>query len=231
MTANSKLSTGYTDHSAELMSGGVPVIMCHGAGGTALDYYGTAAIVPNGLAHVRVTSFGSDLGGQATFGNDDVIAAIDDVISWGAINYGTRTDKVAFWGYSMGALALNWVWRNPTKLAAAAFGIPCVALEAFHDKNPGSFDALVELAYGGLAGYQAALPIHDPTRNTALLAPLADKVRLFYAPDDTLIDPVDVLAFAAAVGCTAVNVGNVGHTLAWDQQQVLNYLAPLCWWA
>lgn len=246
MTYSSTLRTGYDDHPTEMVSvwhgarpsGGVPVILCHGYEGNARQWYdplvqGTTA--PD-IASVGLTCYGSDLGGPSLWGNDNLIAAIDDQIAWGASTYGTRTDKVAFYMTSGGAPGLNWVWRNPDKLAACALVIPAVSLQGIHDRDPVGIGiaASIEAAYGGHAGYLAALPTHDPSHpnNTAQLAPLADRIRAWYSTGDNVIAPAEVTAFAVATGITAVAVDAPGHGLtAAADQDVVDWLAVKALWA
>jgi alpha-beta hydrolase superfamily lysophospholipase len=207
--------------------------LCHGFIADALQWYDVAAgtnYIARSAALLGLTCYGVDLDGTTSWGRDGFIDAIDDVIAWGATEYGTRTDKASFYGVSMGCLALNWIAAHPTQLAAAAFTLPVCQLDAIHDRNPGpGIGPAIDAAYGGGAAYEASLltnPSHDPMLNTTLLAPIADKIRLWYSGDDTTVLPAEVTAFAGATGISAVNVGAVGHTLAWDQQQVLNWLIP-----
>lgn len=217
--------------------GGVPLILCHGFAADATQWYDAALgtnFVARNSAAAGVTCVGADLDGLSPWGRDGFIDSIDDAIAWAASNYGTRTDKIGIYGVSMGGLALNWIAANPNKLAAAALTLPVCQLDAIRDRNPGpGIGPAIDAAYGGIGPYEAALlttPSHDPMRNSALLAPVADRIRLWYSSNDTTVLPAEVTAFAAATGITAVDVGAVGHSLAWDQQQVLDWLIPRCWW-
>lgn len=236
--------TGYTDHPAEFISvwrgskvtGGVPVILVHGYQADAFQWFfpSSAGRTAPIIGESGLTAYGSDLGGPATWGNSAMVDAIDDVIAWGAANYGTRTDKVAFYAGSHGATALNWIWRNPTKLAACALSIPAVSLQGLHDRNPEpilGIAASIEAAYGGLAGYNAALPTRDPSHpnNTAQLAPLASRIKLWYSTNDNIIAVSEVLAFGAATGIPLVSVGAQGHSLGpTANQDVMDWLIPRC---
>lgn len=257
MTPSSAYRLGYgagrTGENISVWTGGptagkVPLILCHGFLGTALQWYDTITdpiTVATGTARAGLVALGPDLGpntdplrldGQNNWGHDDVVetgGAIDDAIAWAATNLGTRTDKVGIYGTSMGGTGLNWCWRNATKLAAAAFTIPCVALAGLHDRNPIGLATYVELAYSLEGGYLAALPDHDPSHptNLAKLALIADRIHLWYSGNDNVIAASEVEAFAAATGVEATNVGNFGHSLAWDQQLVLDWLIPRLWWA
>jgi hypothetical protein len=245
VTFTSLLRTGYTDHADEDVSvwygtepGGVPVILVHGYEGSGLQWYtpavsGTTAQI---IGTAGVTAYGSDLGGGSLWGNDALNAAIDDQIAWGAATYGTSDQQVAFYMTSGGAPALNWVWRNPDKVVACALVIPAVDLQGIHDRDPAGIGiaASIEAAYGGAAGYLAALPTHDPSHpdNTAQLAEMSDRIRLWYSTTDNVIDPAEIAAFAAATGITAVSVGAQGHSLGpTANQDVLDWLIPRLWWA
>lgn len=241
---NSDYRLGYTDHSLENVSvwrghgsrvGDVPLILCHGFLGTASQWYDTSSQilrVSRGAGEADLVAYGADLGGLSTWGNDAFIAAFDDVVDWGAANYGTRTDRVAVYGTSMGGCALNWVWRNLEKVVACALTIPVVDLEGVHDRDPLGLAAFIETAYGGLSGYEAALPDHDPSYpdNAELLASISDRVRVWYSENDNVIDATEVETFAELTGIAAVNVGSVGHSVNFDQQQVLDWLIPRMWW-
>lgn len=234
---------GYTNHTSEAVvawrghqrEGRVPLIMCHGFLAGATQFYDSAAqtiLVPRAVGTANLVGFSADLAGQNTWGNDAFIAAVDDLITWAGTNYGTRTDRVALYGTSMGGCCLNWAWRNLSKVAAVALTIPVVSLQGIHDRNPLGIGTFVELAYTNLAGYQAALPTHDPSypTNAALISTISDRVRIWYSGDDNVIAASEVLAYAAATGVVATNVGNVGHSVANDQQPVVDWLIPRMWW-
>lgn len=252
MSYTATLRTGYgAGRTGELVSvwtgrspaGKVPLILCHGFGADATQWYdrpdqnfGVARACGDG----DLAAFGPDLGlgtnGLYNWGHDDTVAtggAIDDAIDWAASVYGTRTDKVGLYGTSMGGTSLGWCWRNPDRLAAAVFTIPAVALQGIHDRNPIGLAPFIETAYGGLTALVAAYPTHDPSHptNTAQLAALADRIRIWYSTDDNVVAPAEVTAFAAATGIEATAVGAVGHSMAFDQQPVLDWLIPRFWWA
>jgi hypothetical protein len=250
MSYRSSLRLGYgTGRTGEQVSvwlgpnpaGKVPLILCHGFLAGASQWYDTTGQtfgVARAAAASGIPAFGPDLGlgdaGLNYWGTDDVVAAggaIDDAVAWAATTWGTRTDKVGLYGTSMGGTALGWCWRNPTKVAAAAFTIPAVSLQGIHDRNPIGLATYIELAYVNLAGLVAAYPTHDPSHpnNTAQLAAIADRIGLWYSSNDNVIAAAEVTAFAAATGITATNVGAFGHSVANDQQPVLDWLLPRLW--
>jgi pimeloyl-ACP methyl ester carboxylesterase len=175
-----------------------------------------------------MTTFGPSLGVNH-WGNDDFLAAFDDALDFAESIYGLSTTQVAILGLSMGGMALNWVWRNPTRVRACALVIPAVALEAIHDADPIGLAEFIELAYTDLAGLEAAYATHDPSHpdNVEALAPLADRIRIWYSTDDNVIDAADVEAFASATGIAATQIGAVGHNIGGAGDDVVAWLAPL----
>lgn len=241
---NSDFRLGYTDHDLETVSvwqghgprhGDVPLVMCHGLLADARQWYDTTdpgIRVSRAAGEADLVGYGADLGGLSTWGNDDFLDAADSVVAWGAETYGTSEERVAVYGTSMGGCSLNWVWRNLEKVVACALTIPVVSLQGIHDRNPLGIGDLIELAYGGEAGYEAALPTHDPSHpdNLALLSTISERVKIWYSEDDNVIAASEVEDFADATGIVAVNVGSVGHSENFDQQQVIDWLIPYMWW-
>lgn len=245
---SSTLRLGYTGFVSEKISvwgrsgkatGGVPVIMVHGYQGSALHWYDPAVMDYTAwqIGAAGVTAIGSDCGGLSPWGNATMVTSIDNQISWAAANYGTRTDLVAFYLRSAGASALNWIWRNPSKLAGAALCIPAVSLQGLHDRDPGGIgiQASIDAAYTNHAGYVAALPTRDPSHvdNMAQLAPLASKIQIWYSGDDGTCIPAEVTAFAAGTGIVANNIGNVGHSMGANgvgNKAPVEWLIQRAWW-
>lgn len=219
---------------SRIVSDRVPIVLCHGATGSALDWYDPeppagGRFQAAGVTRRDMVAFGADLGGTLTWGNDASIDAIDDLLLFGADadNYATRTNKVALIGHSMGAaVALNWAWRNISKVAGVGLVLPAIDLEGIHTRDPAGLASTLESAYGGETEFFDALDEHDPIRNTDLISQFADLVRIWYSTDDTIIVPDEVLAFAEASGVEAISVGAAGHTLNWNEQQVLDWFVP-----
>lgn len=224
-------------------AGKVPIIMCHGFLGTATQWYDTpnqTTLVGRAVSAAGLVGLGPDLGlgdnGLNSWGRDDVVevgGAIDDAVAYSAAQFGTRTDKVGIYGTSMGGCAVGWCWRNPDKVAAAAFTIPCLALKRLHDRNPIGLGPFIELAYTNLAGLEAAYSTHDPIHpdNVVKIIPIADKIHAWYSTDDNVIAAAEVEDFAAATGVEVTAVGAFGHSVAWSQQPVMDWLIPRLWWA
>jgi hypothetical protein len=130
----------------------IPLIWCHGASGNAMtpfDFYpenrGVPAFVRREPSGIVVIS--SEFGDGLNFGSPDSTVAIDEAIAWSAARFGTRTDKVALGGISMGGTtSLNWAWRNPSKVVAWAGHIPLINLDWLHDNT--SYGPFIEIGYG-----------------------------------------------------------------------------------
>ena len=206
--------------------GRIPVVFAHGVLGshlTGLDPQFDDTL--RWLAHAGYPVLAPDLNGAGPFGNQGFLDAIDQAVAWSAAEYGTRTDKVGIVGQSMGGLALTWCHQNPGRLAAAVFHLPVAQLAAFRVRNPVGLGGAVESAYGGTAGYNAALPVHDPMQNTAAFAPIADRIRIWYSTTDTVVIPAEVTGFATAAGIDAISIGAQGHTLGtWDQREGVHWM-------
>jgi pimeloyl-ACP methyl ester carboxylesterase len=213
-----------------LLSGGVPVIFCHGLLVGALQSFNTEGEVQRQLADLwETTSAGADLGGLSTWGNGDSVDAVDDLITWLGTNYGTSTTGVALYGTSMGgATALNWAMRNPSKVVALALSNPVVSLQGIHDRDPIGLASLIETAYGDEAGYLAALPTNDPSHvnNRDVVKALGARTRVWYADGDNVIAASEVLAYAGFSGCEITETGAGGHSLtAGGQAATARWLA------
>jgi pimeloyl-ACP methyl ester carboxylesterase len=140
---------------------------------------GVGAFVRRDPSGVVVIS--AEFGNGVNFGCPDSVAAIDDAINWAASRFGTRTDKVAIGGISMGGTtSLNWAWRNPSKVVAWAGYIPLINLDWLHDNT--GYEIFIDLGYGiwvvlpGTNGSYASTPDHaslDITGDIDLRAEIA----------------------------------------------------------
>ncbi len=250
MTYRSNLLLGYgtgrtgeqiVAWSGEDPAGKVPVVICHGFLGDATQSYDAGIpLIARGIASAGLVAVAPDLGlgdaGLNNWGHDDVVdpgGAIDDALDFAVAEYGCRDDQAGIYGTSMAGTECAWCWRNPDRLAAAAFTIPALATSALHTQNPLGLATYMDLAFAGEGGFAASLPTHDPSHpdNVAQIIPIAHKIRAWYSSDDNVISAADVVAFGAATGVEVTNVGAYGHSLAWDQQQVLDWLIPRLWWA
>jgi pimeloyl-ACP methyl ester carboxylesterase len=171
----------------------------------------------------------AELGGGSTWANSTAQARVETLLTWAGTNLGVRTDRIVLAGESMGSLlAFNLAWRNQPRTAALYCRAPITAMDAFHDRNA-VFAPLMEAAYGGLAGFNAALAANDPINNRALLAGLGPRTRLDYALSDEFIPPAEVLAHAAGTGVTEVHAQYGTHVdiLEMDPTPVADWLADV----
>ena len=148
-----------------------------------------------------------------SWGNDDAIDSVDKSLAWLGRPDGQRCrdDKVFLAGASMGTLTtLNWARTHLDKVAAVALCVPAVSLKDLHDRNVQGWKTEIETVYGGAAAYAAAIDTHDPLTYAAELVGLP--IKLWYSPDDPVIAPAKVEAFATAVGAELVaNPAGTGH--------------------
>lgn len=79
---------------------------------------------------------GTVMGGNATFGNDSMLTAVQNCWNWAISKYNVRTDKIDLFGGSMGGLGtLVYMNKHPTTVNAACIQIPLVDQIDFHDQN------------------------------------------------------------------------------------------------
>jgi pimeloyl-ACP methyl ester carboxylesterase len=128
--------------------------------------------VLNAVAEAGFPVLSCDLGaGGTSWGNDTAISRFTSAKNYLQGTCGAKAGAVLVYGFSMGGLtALNWARQHPDKVAAAAFACPAVDLADIHDNNRGGYAAEIETAYGGAAGYAAAVAAHNPVAVRAYAA-------------------------------------------------------------
>ena len=188
----------------------VPIIYCHGLLGTANDMRKTStAIRLLAIAERAGPVFAGDIGGLVTWGNDTVVAAggrIDQLVTF-AGTLGCRTDKVFVGGESMGSVAaLNWAWRNPTKVAGIWVRAPITRMQETHNRLLGhptlsGIPASMEAAYTNIAGLTAAYPTHDPADPAnitaqGVLRSLAGRTRMDATSEDEIVLSTEPILYA-----------------------------------
>lgn len=206
-----------------------PVLWAHGRGGSGVNETQLAdnLRVMQAVSDVNLPILSMDMGGPATWGNDAAIAKVTDAKAYAQGALGGKAGKVLLWGGSMGSLAvLNWAKANPTLVAAVACALPANDLVNLHANA--TFTAEIETAYGGAAGYAAAVAAHDPSQNAASLTGFP--IKLWYSTNDTTVVPSTVTAFQAAVNaaggnCQIQSMGAIGHTItAISESDVATFL-------
>lgn len=187
--------------------GKIPIIWCHGfsllslpaqviAGAPYWERFGLIA------ERSGCPVIAADLGGNA-WANSTSRTLFGTLRTWAAANIGVRGDKFFSGGESMGSLlALNMAWRAPVECVGYWVRAPIVAMQTFHDANPGGLAASMEAAFTNLAGLVAAYPTVDPSvaANRNALATFGPRGRIDWTDQDEFIAPAIPMAYAAAVG-------------------------------
>lgn len=208
------------------------VIYVHGAEGSPGSLAWTA--LPgrwptiNAVAR-RSTVLISDLGGNATWGNDTGINSIT-----GAWNYlktlpGVANDRVSLLCQSMGANnGVPWAAANPALVDRIVLMIPVTNTLDMRDNS--SYKNDINAAYGGSYSESTHGPTHNPL-TIAKAGKLAGiPIQLWYGATDTLCKPEFALQFAAAVGPTCelrrMNGGHAEETVGnMDSEAIASFLA------
>jgi dienelactone hydrolase len=190
------------------------VIYVHGAEGTGAGglawtaFPGRWATLNAVARHCTVLS--SDLGGNATWGNDAVISAISAAWTYLKTLPGVSQDKVSLLCQSMGGTAaIAWAAANPTQVDRVAMMIPVINL--LDVRNSSAYQSAIDAAYGGAyseATYGAA---HNPLTIAAAGKLSGIPIQLWYGATDTLCKPEYALQFAAAAGSCQLRKMNGGH--------------------
>lgn len=190
-----------------LTAGRIPIIYGHGYNQTAgsAQHKDTALLADKlrALAALGHPVAVPDLGGGSTWGSDDSWDAVDDTVTWLGTNYDTRTDRYFVGGESHGALpVLNNAWRNASKIVGILLLVPVINLAAFKTRNNATFGPAIETAYTNLAGYNAALPTHDPSHinQRATLQSLASRAHIWHTTSDEFIPPSEIIDFCSITG-------------------------------
>jgi pimeloyl-ACP methyl ester carboxylesterase len=213
----------------ESRAGLPPVVVCHGANGTALTTNTDANVYPavRACATNDLATLAGDLGGTNTWGNDTSRARVSDAKTYlQGSAHSAKAGGVLLLGISMGALtALLWAKANPTLVRATALLIPELDPTTVHDTNRGGFAAAIEAAYGGLAGWNAAKATHDPSIDAASYTGFP--IAIWNSSNDSIGTPAATVAsWAVAAGATTHSLGAVGHDSSGiNTQQLLDFFA------
>ena len=161
--------------------------------------------------------------GATSWSTATAIQRVTDALAAVAAETGCRSDRVLIFGDSMGSLlGLNWIRRNPQKVAAGAFLLPIPDLKYARENT--QVGAGIEAAYGGAAGYEAALPTHNPAAMPEAFAgvPLA----FWHSSNDPTAVASVVDKFGVAVGAEVRSMGAVDHTIpaSFDVADVADFL-------
>ena len=188
-----------------------PVVYCHGRGQSHLEgldpTYGPPA---QAIAEMGYPVIAIDAGGTTAWGNDTALARINDALTFVRSQFGASSQAPLVMGTSMGGLtAFNYALQYPTSGVLSIIG--AINLSYTHDTQPIGLQATeVEAAYGGLAGYQAALPTHSPIQFGKTLR---TKVAIYYSDDDPVTPAADARKLASDTGASVWSIGAVGHNV------------------
>lgn len=202
-------------------SGGPLIILCHGAGQTPDNYaiYAASSDLDYLAYNLGAVVIVASLKGINTWALDSVVhpttGDIKLLMTWAAgAPYFADTTRTALIGDSMGGQNAAIAYRNNTSaFKCCVLRSPVVAANALHTRDPAGLGALMDTAYGSTANWNAAVPTKDPshTNQTAVLATVKDRIRIYYSTNDPTILPSDVTSFSAAVGCKFYPTGANNH--------------------
>jgi pimeloyl-ACP methyl ester carboxylesterase len=206
--------------------GGPVVLIIPGVAGFGWDYKpdppshaawwaGFTMLAHAGAVVCAATLAGPSSAGGSSWGNPVGLAEMDAALAYLEAAYDADLSRVALIGDSEGGVqALNYLWRNPTDVAAVVTRLAPVSVQPLYESNP-LVTTTVDVAFAATGGWAANQPTHDPSHanNLALVAPLADKVRCYYSTNDGLAPAADHLAYAAGTGVEVVSVGAVAHDI------------------
>lgn len=196
-------------------AGGPLVLVGHGGGDDAWVYSPPAFRRDlDYLASLGFVVVAVDFAGLA-WCNDDFLEAVDDAIAWAVERWAADVRRISWIGDSMnGAGALNWCWRNPTRVGGVVLRVPGVALQHVYDRSSVLADDMDD-AYDGSGGWAANAADRDPMANTARIVPIAGRCRIYYSSNDPLVPySEDIAPFVAATGMQAVSLGARSHDTA-----------------
>lgn len=193
---------------------GYPVILLHGSN-TPFQYVlssPNSLRLPAYLAQSGFSSISAVMHGQ-TYANDQSMTDIDTAKAFIESQLSLSAGKVHLIGISMGgALAVRYAGLNPSLVASVTGIIPLSSIINYYTGLPaGATKTEIATAWGVIS--PAALPAGADLLTVG--APMNGVVpsRLYYASDDPLINPTDVIALGAAIGSEAVvDMGAGGHT-------------------
>lgn len=208
----------------------VGIVYAPGYGGSDLSLVATLQMTQTRDLFPFYPILAGSYAGATGFGNDTYITRVGQAVDFIDNNLKARSDKVAFFTGSGGTPGiLNWAKDNVSRVACIVAGVPLVDIEDLHDNNRGGYADEVEAAYGGLAGYTAAMPTHNPAQYPEAFAGLP--IRLYYSTDDPLIYPPTVTAFAAGAGssCEAISMGATGHVMTTPGVDLLDFYEEHAW--
>lgn len=188
------------------------VIYSPGRAQTALEalsatYGGTA----KALAEAGYAVLSIDAGTGVDWGNATNQGRYDSAIAWARSGpLGASAIKPPLLvGTSHGGLG-SLKYARTHAVAGVVSIIGALDPDWVHDTNAHGFAAEMESAYGGLAGWDAAVPTTSPL---AFASELTMPVLAVKSTTDTVTPNASADAFAAAAGADVLSLGAVGHAI------------------
>lgn len=178
-----------------------------------ISYAGFVRIAGEGFVVAQ-----GDLGqtvSQGTFGNDTVISRVGSLkaaVQAASSPVQARAGKVALLGASGGGTAaLNYAIANPGNVACIFLTTPLVALRRARDENWGGYAAEIETAYGGAAGFNAAVATRDPSEPGRQAALAGIPILISYSVNDSVIPYGSIFDYAELLEDAGVDVEVAPH--------------------
>lgn len=199
----------------EFSESDVPIILLHGA--TAPNNFAQADRWASSRMAARLAMAGypcisGHMGGDS-FANDTSMTRVDQALAEISDATGCSSTQCHLIGCSMGAgVAVRWAAENPTKALSVTGLIPMANIDALYQANTLGLRASIGLAWGVV--YPAALPADaNLLTHGAVIGTNEIPTRFYYDDADAAINPVDVLALAAACEAETFEVPpDLGHT-------------------
>jgi pimeloyl-ACP methyl ester carboxylesterase len=185
-----------------------PVVFCHPFPGTStpaqiVDSYlslGLYSLTATGRV-VVVPACGANWGHPTTSypSGGSGLGAIDDALDV-AVSMGLP-DRAHLVGISMGGLnALRWAESNPSNFGAARLFVPVVDMLSMYDQASYQTSLAQVWSTGGRSAFSTATADMDPVRNPTDYSAIADRIEIFGARDDNVIDWSSLSTFCTASG-------------------------------
>lgn len=141
------------------------------------------------------------------------VASVDHMVSardWMIEKYGCAPDPHVF-GFSMGGMLAS-TFAGLHGARSLVLACPALSMVHIHDTNYSGYGAAeLEAAYGGLAGYQAAVPQRDPLALAGAGEFDGIPIEVFHSAPGDNVAPLSALQqFATAVGA-GIHYDSRGH--------------------
>lgn len=192
-----------------------PTILLHPGGVTNGNFfsvaYGQVAAMQHMTRELGTPSISGLLGGDC-WANDTGMSRVDAALAYINTTLGTNYTKFHLIGASMGAaIGLRYMALNPQKVVSFTGVIPLTNLIDSYENDVAGLRASIGTAWG--VTYPTPLPAGaDLVAQAPLIAAAKIPCQFFYANDDAICFPADILAMNTLVNGKAYDVGALGHS-------------------